>query len=309
MAKQVIGTGASPNDGTGDPIRNAMIKINENFDELYDGQFSGAYADLTGKPALANVAITGAYTDLTGRPNIPTDLTDLGIVDGTDGQVLTTDGSGVFTFETISGGGGGGLSNSEIVDLITGSDLDMSGNRVLFANRYDTVGDLPNATTYHGMFAHVHADGTAYFAHSGNWVRLANASELSGASGLQTRTTKTGTTASLANDAVGNLDITGFKSYSLMAIQTDKAAWVRIYANGASRTADASRAETSDPAPDAGVIAEVITTGAQTVLISPGVFGFNFESTPTTTIPCAIKNKSGSAGTVQVTLSLLQLEA
>lgn len=286
MARQVIGTGASPNDGTGDPLRNAMIKINENFDELYDGQFSGAYADLTGKPALANVAITGAYTDLTGRPNIPTDLTDLGIVDGTDGQVLTTDGSGVFTFETISGGGGGGLSNSEIVDLITGSDLDMGTNKVI------NVGN-PTANTDVATKSYVD-------------TQIAG---VGGGSGLQTRTTKTGTTASLANDAVGNLDITGFKSYSLIAIQTDKAAWVRIYANGASRTADASRAETSDPAPDAGVIAEVITTGAQTVLISPGVFGFNFESTPTTTIPCAIKNKSGSAGTVQVTLSLLQLEA
>ena len=288
MAKQVIGTGASPNDGTGDPLRNAMIKINENFDELYDGQFSGAYADLTGKPALANVAITGAYTDLTGRPNIPTDLTDLGIVDGTDGQVLTTDGSGVFTFETISGGGGGGLSNSEIVDLITGSDLDMGTNKVINVGNPTANTDVATKSYVDTQIAGVGGGG---------------------GSSLQTRTTKTGTTASLANDAVGNLDITGFKSYSLMAIQTDKAAWVRIYANGASRTADASRAETSDPAPDAGVIAEVITTGAQTVLISPGVFGFNFESTPTTTIPCAIKNKSGSAGTVQVTLSLLQLEA
>ena len=94
-----------------------------------------------------------------------------------------------------------------------------------------------------------------------------------------------------------------------MAIQTDRAAWVRIYANAAARTADASRAETTDPAPDAGVIAEVITTGAETVLITPGTIGFNFEGTPTTTIPCAVTNKSGSASTVQVTLSVLQLEA
>jgi len=33
-------------------------------------------------------------------------LTDLGITDGTNGQVLTTDGSGTFTFATASGGGG-----------------------------------------------------------------------------------------------------------------------------------------------------------------------------------------------------------
>ena len=61
---------------------------------------------------------------------------------------------------------------------ITGSDLDMNGNRVLFANVYATTGDLPSATTYHGMFAHVHATGKGYFAHAGNWVELANASEV-----------------------------------------------------------------------------------------------------------------------------------
>ena len=61
---------------------------------------------------------------------------------------------------------------------VTGSDLDMNGNKVLFANVYATTGDLPSATTYHGMFAHVHATGKGYFAHAGNWVELANASEV-----------------------------------------------------------------------------------------------------------------------------------
>lgn len=48
-----------------------------------------------------------------------------------------------------------------------------------FANVFSTEGDLPSASTYHGMFAHVHATGAGYFAHAGNWVRLANQSELS----------------------------------------------------------------------------------------------------------------------------------
>ena len=34
MAKSVIGTGATANDGTGDDLREAMIKINTNFEEL-----------------------------------------------------------------------------------------------------------------------------------------------------------------------------------------------------------------------------------------------------------------------------------
>ena len=35
MAKQAIGIGSSANDGTGDPLRTAFDKINDNFDELY----------------------------------------------------------------------------------------------------------------------------------------------------------------------------------------------------------------------------------------------------------------------------------
>ena len=37
MAKQVIGIGTTANDGTGDPIRTAFDKANDNFTELYDG--------------------------------------------------------------------------------------------------------------------------------------------------------------------------------------------------------------------------------------------------------------------------------
>jgi len=94
-----------------------------------------------------------------------------------------------------------------------------------------------------------------------------------------------------------------------MAITTDRAARVRLYVKAASRTADASRAEGVDPTSDAGLIAEVITTGADTVIISPGAYGFNLESSTTTNIPCRVTNKSGSTSTVQVTLVVLQLEA
>ena len=119
-----------------------------------------------------------------------------------------------------------------------------------------------------------------------------------------------GTTASLADAATGNVAITGFKSYALLKILVDQPAWVRIYTDTTSRSADASRAEGVDPTPGSGVIAEVITTSAaQTVLISPGTIGFNNEGTPTTSIPIAVTNKSGTTRTITVTLTVLQLEA
>lgn len=55
---------------------------------------------------------------------------------------------------------------------------DFGANRILFANVYSSLGDLPNAGTYHGMFAHVHATGKAYYAHAGEWVELADQSDI-----------------------------------------------------------------------------------------------------------------------------------
>ena len=40
MAKQVIGIGTTANDGTGDQVRVAFDKTNQNFTELYDSQLS-----------------------------------------------------------------------------------------------------------------------------------------------------------------------------------------------------------------------------------------------------------------------------
>jgi hypothetical protein len=130
-----------------------------------------------------------------------------------------------------------------------------------------------------------------------------------GTASVLARTTVSATTASLADGATADATITGFKGYLLYKIQTSAAAWVRVYTDVASRTADSSRSELTDPASGAGVIAEVITTGAQTVLISPGTLGFSNESSPDTNIQIAVTNKSGSSAAITVTLTVVQLEA
>ena len=60
---------------------------------------------------------------------------------------------------------------SEAFNVGTG-DVDFGANRILFANVYNQLADLPSASSYHGMFAHVHSTGRAYFAHAGNWIEL-----------------------------------------------------------------------------------------------------------------------------------------
>ena len=53
----------------------------------------------------------------------------------------------------------------------TAQDITTTG-KVYFSNNFATSGDLPSATTYHGMFAHVHAEGHGYFAHASAWTQL-----------------------------------------------------------------------------------------------------------------------------------------
>ena len=130
----------------------------------------------------------------------------------------------------------------------------------------------------------------------------------SGSGTLSSRTTAAATTGSLADAATGNITVTGFKGYMLYKIQTSHAAWVRIYTSVSARTADNARSEGVDPSPGSGVIAEVITTGSQTVLISPGVVGFNDESPVDTNIQLAVTNKSGGLASITVTLTVLKIE-
>jgi hypothetical protein len=129
---------------------------------------------------------------------------------------------------------------------------------------------------------------------------------------LGSRITYTATTASLANNAAGNVSVVAFKSYALLKIKPSIAAWVVLYVDAASRTADASRTQGADPAPDAGVIAEVVTTAAnQEIKMSPGVLGWHQDASNVgvNTVFCKVVNLSGSTGTCTVSLTVVQLEA
>lgn len=126
--------------------------------------------------------------------------------------------------------------------------------------------------------------------------------------GLAGRETASVTSSSTADGSAGNYSITGFIGYGLYAIQTSVAAWVTIYSSVAARSADSTRDQNTDPLPGSGVIAEVITTGAQTIKLTPAAIGFSDETVPTNAIPIKIVNLSGDTTTITVTLTLLCLE-
>ena len=70
MAKQVIGVGTSANDGNGDNLRDAFIKVNDNFTELYDDDAGDVGSIIAGTgisvdQATGNVTVTNSAPDQT----------------------------------------------------------------------------------------------------------------------------------------------------------------------------------------------------------------------------------------------------
>ena len=119
------------------------------------------------------------------------------------------------------------------------------------------------------------------------------------------RTTVAATNAIAAN-GIANISMTTPKTYALLSIETSHAAWVTLYSDAASRTADSSRNETTDPVAGSGVLAEVITSGSTTQLITPASVCFNSAGANTTYLK--IVNKSGGTANVQVTLTFVPME-
>jgi len=148
--------------------------------------------------------------------------------------------------------------------------------------------------------------GTAVSASTGS---ITIWSTVTAGSGLSSRATFSTSTSAISSGTTANVTISNaYKGYLLYKIAATTSSWVRIYTDSASRTADASRTQGQDPSFSSGVIAEVITTGSQTILVSPGVIGFNNEASPTSDIHLAITNNYSASTAITVTLTLVQLE-
>jgi hypothetical protein len=109
------------------------------------------------------------------------DLHDVRIATQVDGDLLVWDN----TLEV--------WKNDATISVDYTNNIVTVDGKIYYSNMFSTLGDLPSATTYHGMFAHVHAEGAAYYAHDGDWVKLANYSDLSGAANDSTITITAGT--------------------------------------------------------------------------------------------------------------------
>ena len=149
--------------------------------------------------------------------------------------------SGVSTFTGLIDGNGGatidniqiGITGDNEIDTSTGNlTLDSVGGQVIVNDHLSVVGlstfssiieapagmnkvpslymnqsNLPSASDYHGMFAHVHSTGRGYFAHAMNWYELVN-KDLFGVVGTGTERYNLGVST------ISNLIVSGIATFN-----------------------------------------------------------------------------------------------
>ena len=253
---------------------------------------------------------------------------DLIVADGDD---FIPDVLGISTLGTGAvGGAGNGVFGTVYADFIE----DKAGRSAPTFNHGANVTGVVTATKFVGDASGLTGDGSGLtnIVGSGSGIVIKNNGSSVGTAGTinfstsldvsaisagvvtvtssNSRTNVSGTTGSVGAAATTNLNITAFKSYGLLKVGISSAAWVRLYVDAASRTSDATRSYLTDPVPGSGLIAEVRTetAGVSTFSMTPGVIGWNNDTTPATTVYAAVTNNESSAADITVTLTVVKME-
>ena len=260
------------------------------------------YATTAGISTTSSYATSSGISTYASSAGISTYATSSGISSSLI-STASVNTSGIITASSFSGSGSG-LTNipsgqlTGALPAIDGSALinvTASGTGIVVEDNNVNVGSAVTVNFGTGLDV-TFSSGIATVSSSGG--------------SLQSRITVSGVTTSIPNLGIGNTDITGFKSYSLMKVGLSTVGWIRLYTDSTSRANDVTRSVGEDPAPGSGVIAEVVTTGISTQqIITPFVMGGNMDTPVTDKIYVAITNLSGSTQTITANLTILQLEA
>ena len=190
--------------------------------------FSGDGSGLIGVASTDNIVTGTAATFNTYPVDINAGMTVAGVSSMAAITATTGGFTGALTGTTAAFSGtvsiGGTLTYEDVTNIdsvgvvtaraginVSGGVITAQAGQNKIPSLYNAMTDLPNAGTYHGMFAHVHSTQRGYFAHGGGWYELVN-KESSGVVGtgtegynvgVLTATTLYGNGANLTGIAVG----------------------------------------------------------------------------------------------------------
>jgi hypothetical protein len=125
MAQQIINIGTTANDGTGDPLRTAFDKCNDNFTELYAGGGGGG-GGIGGNTGSTNNAILRANG--TGGSTLKT--SGITIADGASGTLSGTNSGDQNIFSTVAAGGQSLVadSTSDTLTIVAGTNVSITAD-------------------------------------------------------------------------------------------------------------------------------------------------------------------------------------
>jgi len=187
MAKQSIGLGTVADDGTGDTLRNAGDKINDNFDELYtslgDGSTLTSVAVTAINNATANelVTIGATTTELDAEANLTFDGSTLSFANsGTNYLTISNSSndavitSGVQDKDILFKGDDGGSAITALTLDISDSGTAIFNNDVVVGNDLELTSDssvIVFGTNSDVKLTHVHNTGLT-LTHAGTTDNL-----------------------------------------------------------------------------------------------------------------------------------------
>jgi hypothetical protein len=131
-------------------------------------------------------------------------------------------------------------------ELVWNQDLDAwsfskdgNGSKIFYSNVFPTASDLPSASTYHGMFAHVHDTGRGYFAHGGVWKELFDTS--AGQTVTGNIDVSAGSALKVADSSgikINNIDLGNYSSFEAALNEQIVEPTPSVYGNGTTLSQD-----------------------------------------------------------------------
>lgn len=282
MAKQGISTGTTPNDGSGDSLLAAAVKINSNFNEIYTTFGNGtnlslpSYAESSGISSISTYAVNAGIATLANTATLADTAT---LAEGLTGNPVIS------------------------VDDIFASDV----NAIAF------YGDGSNLTGV-GASVSVYDDSNyvssvASFDFKGNLIISGNVN-----SGIVT-VTSPGYARSTFTVPTGNLGIgqtleftfIGFKAYTLLKAEASSPCRLIIYTDHTAQLNDVGRLPSVPPTQNSGIVTDIV--GFSTAIyFTPPLIGFNSDDPVVETVYATIENTSGISTNIVLNLTLLPME-